>query len=604
MGNEFATGYQPIVLPDMSEGISKIGDALTYVLDKRRQEKQFNEKMAFEREQENRKFKAEQDQLGIQNRAADRLETRDIESAAQKTSAYREQQREKLQRAVASGNPQEVAAIAGETYTGLDDKRKPIFGSATQAPSTFSAPEPVALPPGSRPTDAVDPAALAAARGKAVAPQAPLQGPIQTPQGVADTALADVPHELGGAMPEIRARQRALEARRQEMQAERDKEVADPGRYDREFAAYRSEADQHNAQRALDLFDYPAKQAEARGAQRTFDANNAPGAVSAAHDKWLADKTTAQNEAPWTVNLGGSPFTVDTQSARYTTRTADANDFLHSLPPNLPPTAQSAAAQAHAAILAGMPLKDALLGFQKAVTTGQAFEFKAGEAVKDRETKIRVAEIGATKPSFAVQERGQGHREEEDAKKRVEENIKAWEKTNGATDLGAQMHEADKTLDMIKGNSREQQGAILHLLRSDVGKGNRLNQFEVQHFGVDSGLSAGDSIADRLEKLWSGGRGEEASRLAREAAAHIQRSLRERAASMADEGRRSFVRDPQYKDASDYADAFLSQQIPGYVRNQQPPPDPAARAAVGRSRSKKVTGLTDEQLQKLLDKNP
>lgn len=125
---------QPDV-PDLTGGLSAIGDALTKVMQRRQQRQEQDQKLAFEREQEQRRYAQQQGQFDYQNRIEDRKAKIAELEFNQKQQAHQAQMAEAVRKAIAENNPQRAAQIAAETatydpHTGQEIGR----GSLTQGP--------------------------------------------------------------------------------------------------------------------------------------------------------------------------------------------------------------------------------------------------------------------------------------------------------------------------------------------------------------------------------------------------------------------------------------------------------------------------------------
>jgi hypothetical protein len=598
--------YSTPALPDLGESVSRVGDALTVALDRRRQQQQFDAKMAFDREQEARKAKSEADQNAYNNRLAANQERRAAEHAAMEQAGYRESQRKKLQQAVASGNPQEVGAIAGETFTGLDAQGRPQFGSATQATARDVGPEPVAAPAEQRPADAAGlPPEIAilrrrrAATAQPVAPTAEIGGTVESvPRNALDALRAS--NERASAMPgATRDTVDAANAATMKEWARLFPNQMPPDRAAERAAAIAerdrtAEENVRNEARNEDLYaelSYPQRQAEAAKAQADFDAAQA--AVPARHDRWVAERTRAQNEAPWTVNLGGQPFQVDTQTARYATRQADADDFLASIHPTT--ERQIAAAQEIAGeIKAGFPAKDAINAYNKRSIGIQSDELARWRQSEGDKTRIEVAKIGATKPSFSVAEQGLHDREDENRKNRTRADIEKLLKNEGMDKAGEQLAQIENVQRELQGNGRDQQTAFLELMKSSLGKSNRLNRYIETRYGPNLGLSNSDQLLNYLSQAWTGEAGDEARQIAMETSEEIRRELKGRIDAAGKKANSLVTGHPEHYDPG-YAETFIGESLPGYEPKAQTAGPPEVRTARSRGRKTSLKNMTNEQ---------
>lgn len=582
MGQYF--DYSTPALPDLSEGISKVGDALTVMLDRRRQQQQFDATMGFHREQETRKFKAEQDQQAYQNKLANEKELRDKAAFAQQNAEFERRAGADIASHVADADIQGATAIAARTPHFDPATGKTTYGTLTPGPMRDVGPEPQAQPAEARPQEPAPPEVLAMRRARAKPPEpTAMVGPVPSEQ-IAMDAAAQRTFGQPNATEQIHA-----------ASAERAKQEADVRRYEREFQAYRAKAEANNQARADELATYPAKQAEARQAQRAFDETQA--AVPQAHDKWLTEKRRAENEVPYTLKFGNeAPVTLDVQTQRYQHRQANADDFLHSHAPGAVTEKDRQALQAaHAAILDGLPVKDAEKQFQ-AERMGIAKEAMTRElAGESNKTRVKVAEIGATKPSITLQERGLSDKESDTKIKRTREDIERAFKDAGLDKAGDQLQQIQHVKEQVQGNGRDQQTAMLELLRSSVGKSNRLNQYLEKKYGANSGLGTVAGMINFFSQSASGELSDEAKAIALDTAREVERDLHRRIGETATKTHKNISGHPEFYDPG-YGETVLEQTIPGYSATSTGPAPPPEVKARQRGRSAKLTGLTPEQL--------
>lgn len=578
----YFTDSGPPALPDLSEGISKIGDALTQTLAARRQQQQFDAKMKFDREQEARKAATAKAQQDYENRGQDERNLRDRATFAQNTAEFERKAGSDITQHLADADVQGATAIAARTPHFDPATGKTTYGTLTPGPMRDVGPEPVAAPASERPAPAAPPPAAAMPAGPP-----PMQGPVLTPEAVTGAAAADT---FGQAPPEILARKRALEAQRGREQADRAVAVET-----------QRLADSAEGQRNEDMLSYPSRQAETRGLQRKFDASQAE--VPAAHDQWLREKRSAENEVPYKLQFGNeAPVTLDVQTQRYQHRSANADDFLASHAGVAVTERDKAALRAaHAAILDGLPIKDAEKQFQ-AERVGIAKEGMTRElAGEHNDTTIEAAKIAAaSRASVSQADRNAGDRENKDRLDRTDKDLKDWLKSHGATEVGDQMAQVDEVLKKLHGNGRDQQTAFLELMRSGIGKSNRLNQYIEKRYGPNLGLSSTEALGNKLEQMWSGETSGNARAMAIETATELKRRLAERSRQLAGEGVKHFTGKPEYD--PNYAQHLLEQRLPGF----ESPPEtqggapPELRPLINRSKKTTVKGMPDEEILKRL----
>lgn len=346
--------FSPPQLPDLSEGVSRVGDALTAVLDRKRQERQFQAKLALDREQEARRLKQQQDQFNVQQRAADRLDARDQVKFEQDQSKYREQQRAKI---MGASNPQEAEAIAAETSYYDPKTKQTVRGKLTPV-----GPEPTA------PTAPVPPEVAARLRGKSVAPPKPteLAGPVLDAETTRENAMKSFrsqnPYDINDPTYADRAIAFADEAEKQRGGMETDLR-----RFNREFRGSREEQAQRDAETAA----YPAQQAE--------------------HGKAMAEYNDAAAKRPYQLQFGNeTPVQFDFGTQHMAGRQMAADEFAKNLPGGLSPDEVKAANLTHAAILGGLPKEQAHAYFLKEV---ESLRTKMSATTQESLARDRIAAV-------------------------------------------------------------------------------------------------------------------------------------------------------------------------------------------------------------------
>lgn len=361
--------YSPVQLPDHSEGLRRIGDALEAAMRRRDQRRQFEETQKFQREQEQRRYAQQQGQLDYQNRVEDERERRAKEQ--------HEWQRAQMQRSAANDirnapNVQAAESMAIGAGGTLTPGEIPDVGPAPQAP----------VQPG------MPPEIAARFRGKRAgempSPEAgTMIGPIPSAEELRSAEIQRIASEPDTEeVPDVEGRVNAAEAERK---AQLDKVE----RYKRQFESYSQEnpAPEIGPTAADAAYDQQLDQFEAK--QAAF-----PGEQKA----YAAAQRSAEARRPYTLQFGDKPGqTFDFETQRYAARTEAADRFMANLSNIQMGDRDVAAAQAvRAGILSGtIPPEKAFLAFQKERMGNQAEGGRNARATDRNETTLEAARIRA-----------------------------------------------------------------------------------------------------------------------------------------------------------------------------------------------------------------
>lgn len=384
------------------QGIREIGDALTQSITALRQKKQFEEKLAFDREQEARKFAQNQGELAYQHRTQDAREKRDQFEFTQKQAKFKSDQAMQVQKALAAGNPQLAAAIAAETSTFDPASGQVAHGKLTPGQTRDVGPAPEEPPMPMEAPEAPPHPPEIAARRKALALPQPEPGAMVGPIPSAEERRHAEIQRIGTQPPSVDVPD--VEGQLAAAEKQRQAEVEQRGRYEAGVTEARAANERSGQEQQARLDRYPAELAQAQREKARFDELTA--SLPARRQEHAAAAHQAELERPYALQFGDEPpVTMDVGTQRYATREAAANDFLASLPPNLSPQDRAAAANAHAAILAGDDPQKAIVAYNKERAGISEHGFKDVQGDKRDINRIEVAKINARKPGIMLSEK-------------------------------------------------------------------------------------------------------------------------------------------------------------------------------------------------------
>jgi hypothetical protein len=602
------------VLPDLSEGISRVGDAITAVIDRKRKEREFAAQQTLAREVEDRKWQQNQNQYDIQNAQNTRLEARDAETFEMERSKYREGARKRFLEAQARGDTQEMEAIANSTYVGRGPDGKPQYGSAKPVPGAMRdvGPEPkVPEPPQALPAPApraVPPEIAALQRAKAKRQEAELgltsALPELTPDEKRNIEMLNMPARQAAGVRYGKEHfdepfnPDALEAARSAAQ------LTTPEAAQRAKAA-RLESEAEAQQRSQDLLNFPAAQARDAEAVRDVAGSNASNASDfekekagfpGEHGKWLADKRLAEMETPYEVNLGGTPFRSDTQSARYQARTNDANDFRRSVQPQSA-SDQQLAALIHGEILAGFPLKDAIVAYNKETRGIRSDELMRWKTSETNASKERIAETMSKRPMVMA-----GQREERQTEQMGNMAFNQFLTQQGYKTDAAAMRSLVQTADSLRhNNSALDVTAGAAFAKSANGAG-VLTDKDFERFWTNvGGAKTKYSPTELWDRAVEGLMGEEKRKMVLQATAAKVEQEKQRFTFLAQQADKKFANEPWYP-GSRAAYFDIGQGLPPIGESATPnrrmggrrvPPDMRA------PKSKSIKDMSNEELERL-----
>lgn len=590
---------------DASEGIRRIGDALSQTLERRRKQQEFAKTQEFQREQEDRKFTQSENQLKYQNRTQDAREKRDEFDFVQKQQKFRGEQTRAVQKALADGNPQLAAALAQETTlfdpkTGSASHGKLTAGPVRDVgPAPQEPPLPLAKPDPVEFGPVVPPEIAARRRGmKAPEPEKDaLVGPIPSAE---ERRHAEI-QRIGTQPPSLNVPD--VEGQLAAAEAERQGQIEQRGRFEAQSRGFRAEAEQATAEEQAKLDQHSTELHAAERDQARFRERSA--GLPVARAQHTADERRAENERTYSLQFGDEPpVQLDVQTQRYASREAAANDFLSSLPQGLSPQDQAAARNAHAAILSGDDPQKAIAAYNKERAGIATRDLTQSEGAARDKNRIDVAHINARKPGLVLQERRFAAGQDKDRRKETRGDIEHWLKASGLETAPKALAALDQSLKQLKGNAPEQQAALVGMARATQGD-NRFSDADYKVFVQNGGIGTLDQIAQTFQRIENGEFGEERIAVATKMGRALKAVFEQRLRSAAEDAREEFVQNEIYDPA--VAESVLEQRLgKGFYQRQGPrrggPPEVNARrqGAAGTSKTVKAEGLTNEQLLEAL----
>jgi hypothetical protein len=563
---------------DLTPGVKAFGDALTEVMKRKQQQKQFDEQMKFNREQEDRKFTQAQMNIDYQKNLANLKDRREQLDFNMRQNQHVATTKERARRAA---SPQESASI-------LDDLR-------TYDPATGKETGRGKLTPGQL---------------KGVGPEPTMDPKPELGPEVQD-AVPDMLQMVPGMPPELAARLRGKARPQPTMgpfQTPEEQAAAEPAqrRFDADFAGYQADVRGGGdrlraAQAAQDKFG--AQSADYEDKLDAFPARQRAHQAAVRH---------AENTRPYTMSVGpndpGTTFDFETQ--RHAAGKEAAERFLSSLPATVDaPTRQ--AAQVVAGYLASGTIKadQAGVALQKVLAQG------VGEAGKDRRATaeiakdIKVAEINSRKPGLVLQQMRFNASQDKDIRKETRKDVADWLKAAGLERAPMQLANMRQSLQQLRGNGKEQQAALVLMGRATQGD-NRFSDKDYKVFVENGGVGALDSASSTIQQLIDGQYGDETIAIASQMANALHAVFKGRLSDAAADGREFFVNTEDYDPR--IAENLLEQRLGkefyrregdrGGPRGGLAPPEVRAgqKAKAGTKTTVKVTGASGDQIDAAL----
>lgn len=437
--------YSPVQLLDTTSGMRELGDTLTAVAKRKQERDQFQQKLAFEREQEQRRLAQQQGQLDYQNKIEERKNRMSELEFNQRQNTYKASRAEQIRKAIAAGNTQLADQLANETELYDPHSGKPIAkGSLEQGPARDIGPAPQA--PEAPAFPAKEAAGVIPDIAQALPGMPPELGAMMRGKQKAQGAIPL--DQLGSELPD------AMPARQAEMagQAERHKgkmfvdQIDDQGiatlitdegekvhvrakkgwqegaligpdgqitqaagaegsmrRFDPSVQGARFEGEQPDPGR----FDAAANAfSDYQGQQDTF--NKETQSLPARQTAYAAEKRAAEAERPYMLKFGENDpgQAIDMKSQRYGGRVLAADDFVNTVGQmNLKPAEMEAAKFARAAILNGADPDKVMKQFQEERTLGIKQDYGHAEGLLRDTNRENVAKIRADAPQMDWKER-------------------------------------------------------------------------------------------------------------------------------------------------------------------------------------------------------
>jgi hypothetical protein len=561
---------------DLTPGVKAFGDALTEVMKRKQQQKQFDEQMKFNREQEDRKFTQAQMNIDYQKNLANLKDRREQLDFNMRQNQHVATTKERARRAA---SPQESASI-------LDDLR-------TYDPATGKETGRGKLTPGQL---------------KGVGPEPTMDPKPELGPEVQD-AVPDMLQMVPGMPPELAARLRGKARPQPTMgpfQTPEEQAAAEPAqrRFDADFAGYQADVRGGGdrlraAQAAQDKFG--AQSADYEDKLDAFPARQRAHQAAVRH---------AENTRPYTMSVGpndpGTTFDFETQ--RHAAGKEAAERFLSSLPATVDaPTRQ--AAQVVAGYLASGTIKadQAGVALQKVLAQG------VGEAGKDRRATaeiakdIKVAEINSRKPGLVLSQQRFQASQDKDIRKETRKDIHEWLKASGLDKAPMQRATMANGLRMLNGNGKEQQAGLVMMARETQGD-NRFSNDDYRVFVKAGGVGTVDQAANTFQQLVDGQFGDQTIAVAKQMATAMQAVYLQRLKTAAADGRDEFVHNEIYD--SPVAESVLEQRLGRdiFVRESSrggpslvgAPPEVRAKSKGKTKTTVKVTGASGDQIDAAL----
>lgn len=544
---------------DLSPGIAAVGDALTDVLKRKQQQKQFDQQMEFNREQEERKFKQAQMNIDYQNRLAANQEVR-----GQRDFAMRQDDHVAAvkQRARTAPNAQISQSILDDLRiydpeTGKETGR----GKLTPGPLKGVGPEPT-----------LDPK--------------PELGPEL------QDAVPDILQMMPGAPPELAARLRG-KARPQPtygpFATPEEQAAAEPAqrRFDVDLAAY--QADQRGGGDRLKA----AQAAQDKFGAETAAYDDAVDAFPARQRDFQARQRHAENTRPYTMSVGpndkGTTFDFETQ--RHAEGKDAAERFLSSLPATVD-TQTRQAAQVVAGYLESGTIKSDQAGvaLQKVLAQGVGEAGKNSRSTAEIAGRETVAHIMASRPraSVVVGEGNLNMRKFEQFEKDAE---RIGNRVGAKVDIAGIKQLDDGLAGLGSKNQALEQGIVFQIARSMQGVG-PLTQQDVEIIRKDI-AGKGGTLESWMQRLDDGHLGEQEKAVFYGALQARRRNLGARMQKQRAQVDKHFLREKSPYRAwvgDDHIISTLDTMFPGTVNTvdfdtpQTPPPPEIGAGKRGKKR--------------------
>lgn len=584
-----------------------MGDSLTEVMRRRQEQQQHEETLQFQREQESRKSKHQEEYdkyLRSVEERKERLGEIEFNQKQQDRNAAR------MERARHAATPQEAAAIAADTrtydpHTGKETGRGQLtagplqnVGPAPTQPVEPALPTPAeAIPDIVQAIPGMPPEIAARMRGK-TRPQpeeGAMVGPIPSAE---ETRNAEM--QRAGTVDAISGgdggRQAPSEEDLKAAEATRAGQEEKLRRYEQQYEAYQHE------EPPAPIAEYGEKKAAYEGELKSFPQRQA------AH---AAEERGAERRRPYTLSMGGNDpgVTFDFETQRHAASKDAADRWLESLA-SVPMSEQDrgAAMQIHAAIESGAidPTK-AGVAFQKERMGMTAEAGRDSRAAAGNATRVKVAEINSRKPGLVLSERRFNASQDKDIRKETRKDITDWLKASGLEAAPKQRALTDLALRQLQGNGKEQQAALVAMGRATQGD-NRFSDKDYKVFVQNGGVGVLDSAANTVGKLIDGEYGDQTITVATQMATALKAVYNQRLVDAAADGRQEFVHNDIYD--PQVAESVLEQRLGKDVFQRESnrggqtlggPPEISARrkGKAGKSTTVKASGsAVDDILNK------
>jgi hypothetical protein len=565
-------------VPDFSEGIRHFGDALSEVVRRRQQQKQFDERMRFEREDAQRKFAQNQANINYQNRLADLKERRDRMDFNMRQDTHNAAI---MDRARKAASPQEAEAILA-TAKRYDPGTGDLLGSGSLKAGEV---ETVGTPPVKPVEPAMPPEIAARFRGKQ-RPQAPtpeagaLVGPIPSAEEARRAEIMTIAQEPATEeVPDVEGRIRAREDMRQGDVVARDA-------FQRKFEAYREEANPEMGPTAADAaYDKARKQYESE--LKSYPAR------FTAHE---AAQRGAEARRPYTMSVPGQPdVTFDFQTQRYAGADQAAERFLASLPDNMSPTQQQAARKAHSAIRSGADPNKVQVQFAQRLRLGVEQDFKHGEGMLRDQNRLDVQELRNKKPGANISIQRFGFDERKERSKNLRQDLADWTKKFDAKTIQDDHLSTPRIIENLEsGNPQRQRNAMIELWRMAQHDNRMSDRDAIMAQTVDPSWLA--VIENAVSQKTEGTLDEGVRKTAVATARGFAKALSDKMAAMKSNARAEFIDSGLYDQHE--ADVLLGQKLPGWERLTQNPGGPPEVNAKTKGKNKKaLSSPLDEAMQ-------
>ena len=569
---------------DVTKGLAALGDGLDTVIKAR----QARNELDLKRQDMMRKQAQAEANDRIQNKI---LESRNAREAAEFGQRQNEYVARQAERARHAATPQEAAAIAGATEM-FDPRTGESMGrgslTALQPPETGPPPTPPTPPTppaeGAAPVvqrlsevgvTGIPPELIARARG--------LQAPERTGPGfevpsAEDTRRAEIARIAAeppsDQVPDVEGRLKSVEAERQSL--------LDAQRFDAQrIEGVRAERERRDAINAREGAAFPEAQQRFEAEQHAFP------------ERMVAYENASREAAarqPYRLQFGnrdtGTTFDFETQ--RHAAANQNAQDFMASLPANLTPREQSAAQNAVALLKSGATIKQAQDAYNRERISAQHITSQEELGAEGNKTKIRVAEIGASRPQVMAGIAGQRLDLAKD--QAGQRNFLNFIDRQGyKADVGTMKDLIDTSSAMLQHNSALDVTAGAAFARKANGAGVLTDKDYDRFWGAIGGVGARPE--NFMDNVMSGNMGEEKRRIVLDAIAHKVFSEAHRLRTIATQADKQFAGEPWYPPVRDSYFGFvpgLPDTIPATPRGG--PPEVAAKRKGARKVIVKASG--------------